>query len=167
MKKHNGELEIDEDLKLEHRTWTVQRVSWWLMLFIVLAALLGFTGRGGLPGISTIKTASASQTIEVEYQHFLRSKTEDELNVKLTKLTTTSPTLSFSKDFVEKVQVEQIVPEPETVQTGPDGITYTFSTTQSESHIVFYTVPLKPGNLHITMRGPDNATLSFSQFVFP
>ncbi|MEJ8757331.1 hypothetical protein WG947_10010 [Pontibacter sp. H259] len=167
MKKHNGELEIDEDLKLEHRTWTVQRVSWGVMLLLVLAALLGFTGRGGLPGISTIKETSASQTIELEYQRFLRSETVDELSVKLKDLKTTAPTLYFSKDFVERMQVEQIVPEPEKVETGPDGITYTFSTTQAESHIVFYTKPLEIGNLQVTMRGPDNSTINFSQFVYP
>ena len=48
MKKHNQELEIDEDIALENKSWTAERVAWVLMGLLLLAVLLGFTGNGGL-----------------------------------------------------------------------------------------------------------------------
>lgn len=83
MKKHNQELEIDEDLKLERNTWVVQRVSWVLMLLIAIAALLGFTGHGGLPGISSMKAETTTKSVVVEYERYLRNVTAEQLKVHL------------------------------------------------------------------------------------
>ena len=167
MKKHNNELEIDEDITLEQRTWTFQRISWVILLLIILAALLGFTGRGGLPGINKLTASSASQSIKLEYDRFLRNEVTEELQVELQNLHNPTTSISFSKDFYEKLRVEQVVPEPEQVQATAENITYTFNTSQPESQIVFYTKPIKAGMVHITVSGPGNEKVTMSQFVYP
>jgi hypothetical protein len=167
MKKHNGELEIDEDLKMLHRTWTVQRVSWVILLLIIIAALLGFTGRGGVGGINKITKSTASQSMEVEYERFLRDEVEGEMKISLNNLKSTSPTLFFSKEFYDKVRVEEIVPEPEHIEIGPDGIMYTFRATKPEFIILYYTKPLHVGPLQVTTTGPDQEAITISQFVYP
>jgi hypothetical protein len=167
MKKHNGELEIDEDLEMDHRTWTVQRISWVILLLIVIAALLGFTGRGGVKGINKTTKNTASQTMEVEYDRFLRDEVEGEMKISLQNLKTTSPSLFFSKEFYDKVRVEEIVPEPEHVEISQDGITYTFRATKPEFIILYYTKPLHIGSLQVVAKGPDNETVTISQFVYP
>lgn len=167
MKKHNGELEIDEDLKMEHRTWTVQRVSWVILLLIVIAALLGFTGRGGVKGINNITKSTPSQTMEVEYDRFLRDEVEGEMKISLKNLISTSPTLFFSREFYDKVRVEEIVPEPEHVEISQDGIAYTFRATKPEFIVLYYTKPLHIGPLQVVTKGPDNETVTMSQFVYP
>ncbi|MBB6611154.1 hypothetical protein H7F15_08910 [Pontibacter sp. Tf4] len=167
MRKHNGELEIDEDLKMERRTWTVQRVSWVILILIVIAALLGFTGRGGVKGINKLTKSTASQAMEVEYDRFLRDEVEGEMKITLHNLKSANPTLFFSKEFYDKVRVEEIVPEPEHTEISPDGITYTFRATKPEFIILFYTKPLHIGPLQITAKGPDNEAVTMSQFVYP
>lgn len=167
MKRHNNELEIDEDVAFEHKTWTFQRVSWVVLLLIIIAALLGFTGRGGLPGINTMKEASASQNIELEYNRFLRNQVSEELKVHLKGIQSTSTAIAFSKDFYDKLRVEQVVPEPAQVQVGAKSITYTFDTPHPESHIIFYTKPMKTGMLDVTVQGPENEAVAISQYVYP
>ncbi|OKL39912.1 hypothetical protein [Pontibacter flavimaris] len=167
MKKKYQDLEIDEDLELERRTWTIQRIVWGLMLLIILAALLGFTGDGGLPGISKKTKATASQHMTLEYERYLRHQVPSELKVTLQQLQTSEPAIRFSTDFYKEQRVEQVVPEPEKVQVGPEGITYTFSVEQAQSHIIFYVKPLHAGNLSFTAHGPAGEAIAVSQFVYP
>lgn len=167
MKRHNQELEIDEDLKLERRTWVIQRISWIIMFLILIAALLGFTGRGGLEGINKMKATSALQSMEIEYERYLRNEVSSEMKVNLRNVNSSNPSIFFSKEFYENIRVEQIVPEPEMVQVGPTGITYTFQANHPESHIMLYIKPMHIGSLNITARGPNNDALRFSLFVYP
>ncbi|NEM98583.1 hypothetical protein [Pontibacter burrus] len=167
MKKHNNELEIDEDMQLEHRTWVIQRISWVILFLILVAALLGFTGRGGVKGINKITRSTPSQSMEVEYDRFLRDEVEGEMKISLKNLKSTSPTIFFSKPFYDKIRVEEIVPEPEHIEIDQEGITYTFRTAKPESIILFYTKPMHVGNIQVITRGPDNETISMSHFVYP
>lgn len=41
-------LEIEEDLRLQHRLWTAERVGWLMVGVLVLAALAGLFGTGPL-----------------------------------------------------------------------------------------------------------------------
>ena len=45
---HSGDLELDQDLIFERRTWTVERVAWVIMALVGLAALAGLLGPGPL-----------------------------------------------------------------------------------------------------------------------
>ncbi|HEY4652319.1 MAG TPA: hypothetical protein VIG72_12940 [Pontibacter sp.] len=167
MKNHNNELEIDEDLKLERNTWTAQRIAWVVICLILLAALLGFTGRGGVEGINKQKVSTTSRHMEVEYDRYLRDEVSAEMKVHLRQISSAAPSISFSKAFYEKIRVEQVVPEPEAVQVGSAGITYTFRAGQPESSIMFYLKPMHIGPLTITAGSPDGETVTLSQFVYP
>lgn len=167
MKKHNQELEIDEDIKLESRNWAVERVAWVLMALVVLAALLGFTGNGGLKGINQMTAGSQAQGITVEYERYLRRKAPSELKVTLyAAAISPEKELQFSKEFYEKVQVEQVVPEPSKVYTHEQGITYTFSEAGATTSILFYLKPKQMGNLELSLKA-DGRSLTISQFVYP
>ncbi|WP_018478209.1 hypothetical protein [Pontibacter roseus] len=167
MRKHNQELEIDEDIELERKNWAVERVAWVFMAIVVLAALLGFTGNGGLKGINLLTAGSQADGVEVEYERYLRRKAPSELKVTLYP-TATSPEreLQFSKDFYDKVQVEQVVPEPSEVYTHEQGITYTFSGAGSTSPIIFYLKPKHMGSLEVSLKTGEKS-LAISQFVYP
>jgi hypothetical protein len=47
-KPHSGDLELDQDLAFERRTWTVERVAWVAMGLMGIAALAGLLGPGPL-----------------------------------------------------------------------------------------------------------------------
>lgn len=168
MRKHNQELEIEEDIQLERRNWAAERIGWLVMTVLVLAALLGFSGgNGGVKGINQQTAGSPSEGIEIEYDRFLRRQAPAELKVTLYA---TNPgadrALHFSKDFYERVHVEQVVPEPTEVYTHEQGITYTFAGAGSTTPILFYLEPKHMGSQEIRLRAGDKS-LSFSQFVYP
>ena len=134
------------------------------MFLIIVAALLGFTGRGGLAGINKMTAETPSQSMKIEYNRFLRNQVSDEMKISVQS---SNPTILFSKDFQENVRVEQIVPEPESVETSAAGISYTFKAKGPESRIVFYIKPANVGPLNTTVHGPSNAIVALSQFVYP
>ena len=167
MKKHNQELEIDEDIVIENRTWTAERVAWVLMGILLLAVLLGFTGNGGLTGINKRMVGSQSTGIAVEYDRFLRREAPAEIRVTLFATSSEAAReLQFSRDFFEKVQVDQVVPEPAQVTTHESGITYKFAGTSPTMPITFYLQPKYMGSQEIRVQA-DGRSVSFSQFVYP
>lgn len=163
MKKHRGELDIDEDIKLESSNWKVQRVAWVLMALFVLAALLGFTGDGSLNDFNT-KTAK-TEGLEVEYERFMRRDAPAEIKLKI-PVRQQELTLQFSQDFYEKLHVEQVVPEPTEVYTHEQGITYRFAATQAPTSVTFYFKPKGMGRMHLEV-STQTSRLSISQFIHP
>lgn len=163
MKRHRGELDIDEDIKLEGTNWKVQRVAWVLMAMFVVAALLGFTGDGSLNNLNTKMAKTGG--LEIEYERFLRrdAPAEIKLNIPVKQETLT---LHFSKDFYEKLHVEQVVPEPTEVYTHEQGITYRFAASQAPTAITFYFKPKGIGSMQLEVSTETNR-LSISQFIYP
>jgi hypothetical protein len=167
MKKHNQELEIDEDIVIENRSWTAERVAWVLMAILLLAVLLGFSGNGGLKGINKRIAGSQATGIEVEYDRYLRREAPTEIKVTLyAPAAETAKELQFSNDFYDKVQVEQVIPEPTEVSTHENGITYKFAGTATIMPITFYLQPKHMGTQEIQVQAGERS-VSFSQFVYP
>jgi hypothetical protein len=163
MKKHRGELDIDEDIQLESTNWKVQRVAWVLMALFVLAALLGFTGDGSLNNLNT-KTAKA-EGLELEYERFMRRDAPAEIKLKI-PVRQDELSLQFGKDFYEKLQVEQVIPDPTEVYTHEQGITYRFAATQAPNSVTFYFKPKGIGRMHLQV-STESGRLSVSQFIHP
>jgi hypothetical protein len=63
------DLELGQDLRFERRWWTVQRVSWCIMLAVVVAAVVGLLGDGPLgerkreEGALTIRYSSIARVL--------------------------------------------------------------------------------------------------------
>jgi hypothetical protein len=75
-----GDLEINEDLEFEHRSWQVQRVAWAILSLIVLVALLGLLGGGGPFSVARVGMGSP---LEVSYARFARHNNAVEMAVRL------------------------------------------------------------------------------------
>ncbi|WP_242928332.1 hypothetical protein [Pontibacter vulgaris] len=161
MKKHNQELDIDEDLALEHKSLILERIGWILMLLFVVAAALGFTGRGGI--INDKTEGSTAAGIEVAYERFLRRDAPSTLKITLHE---PSSQVRFSKAFYEKVRIEEVVPEPKQVQVTHESILYTFEGAPVNASLLFYLKPQKAGSLQYMV---DNGKhqLSISQYIYP
>jgi hypothetical protein len=166
MKRHRQELDIDEDIVFEQKTWTVQRIGWVIMILIVLLALLGFTGRGGLFGINKRIVQDNSQELQLEYEPFVRRGAGAEIRVELKAADTAQTRLNFSQSLLEKVRIEQVVPQPSQAQIDENGITYTFSGGERPAQYIFYLSPQKAGKLHTSLRA-GRREISFSQFIYP
>lgn len=167
MKKHRGELEIDEDIQLESTNWKVQRVAWVIMALVIIAALLGFTGDGGIGNLQSLKAGDSAEGLEVEYERFLRRSAPAEIKVKLAPSTSDFRTdLHISQDFYEKLQIDKVVPEPSEVYTHEHGITYRFTTANQPFVVTFYLTPKGMGSLPLHF-STNEREVAITQFIYP
>lgn len=167
MKKHKGELEIDEDIQLESTNWKIQRVAWVVMALVVFAALLGFTGNGGIGNLQHLKAGDSAEGLEVAYERFLRRGAPAEIKVKLAPSSGDSHTeLRLNKAFYEELLVERIVPEPSEQYTNEQGITYRFASTNQPFSVIFYVKPDGMGSLPLHF-STSKKEVTITPFIYP
>nr|WP_255594102.1 hypothetical protein [Pontibacter sp. HSC-14F20] len=152
---------------MESANWKVQRFAWVIMALVVVAALLGFTGDGGIAKLQHLKAGDAAQGLEVEYERFLRRTAPAEIKVNLAPSTDNSLTeLHFNKKFYEDIEVDNIVPEPSEVYTHEQGITYRFTTANQPFSVTFYLTPKGIGSLPLHI-ATDKKKVAITQFIYP
>jgi len=67
--KRIGDLDINQDLAFQRRSWSLQRIGWGLIALVLIAALLGLFGHGPL---SEATTDDPSLPIRLAYERFGR-----------------------------------------------------------------------------------------------
>jgi hypothetical protein len=55
-----GDLEVEQDLDFQQRTWALERAGWIVMLLIIAAALAGFFGGGPLSPTTSERMTACS-----------------------------------------------------------------------------------------------------------
>ncbi|WP_205500191.1 hypothetical protein [Rufibacter psychrotolerans] len=149
---------IESYYEFQRREWKAFRVFWWLMGLVLLAAAFGLFGRGMLSD----KTYAAHGT-QIEYNKFMRVEKGTELHISVAGAGQ-GTTISFNNDYIRKVRIDQVIPEPATVEVKDQKLVYTFPSAQN-GLITFFLVPHKMGRqrLEITV-GP--AQLRETQFIY-
>ena len=97
------DLELVQDLALEEREWTIQRIGWLLMALVVVSALLGLFGAGPL---SSRVIASRDGRFKLEYDRFERYQSPSRLLVQLRANGQAKARIWLSRNFIESVKVE-------------------------------------------------------------
>ena len=163
-----GDLEIDQDLDFQRREWAAQRIGWGAMLLVVLGALAGVFGRGPLA-----KAAAGDEggPLRLEYERITRKRSPAALKVRLAPNLATDSTVRvwLDRNYVEGIELERVVPEPEHVETAGDRVVFVFRVADpaQPAEIIFHIQPERPwiqsGRIGLASGPP----LAFSQFVFP
>lgn len=163
-----GGLEIDQDLALERRGWVIERVSWALMLLVVLAALLGLFGRGVL---SHASAADARGTLRVEYERFARVRAPATMRVHVAPDAARGDTVVVWLDraYVEHVEVVRVLPDPDRVTLDGDRVEYRFAAPQRPQPVTV-TLDLEPEQFGrkrawVGLRGGDSVRIA--QLIYP
>jgi hypothetical protein len=143
-----GDLEINQDLDVQRKTWTVQRIGWGGMALIILTALAGVFGSGPL---ARTEVQDDSQTFRLSYDRFGRYEGE------------------VDQTYWTSHAVEHMTPEPLLSRVGIGGFLYTFEThpPSTPAAIVFRLRPKYLGSLEGRIRVNDDGLLQFHQFMFP
>lgn len=115
-------LDLHPDRKLEERWWQIERVGWLVMLAIVIAALLGLTGRGG--PLATAEASAGSATIV--YPRVSRWQTASDLSVEFPAGKAGKGEVLIPAPFASQFAVESVAPEPSSVTATPEGMLYEF-----------------------------------------
>jgi hypothetical protein len=166
-----GDLEIDEDLTFQHRSWMVQRTGWAVMVLLLVAATLGVLGSGPL----SKGTAEVPGRARVEYARFTRYQTPDTLTIHLEPAATRQPEVRLGVDrkFLDRSKIETVVPPPVRVEGIADRLVYVFAMARTGEPltIAFVLEPqrlwLAHARLTLDAGAGEPTTLGFWQMVYP
>lgn len=157
-------LEIDVDMRRQLREWRIQHVAWIVMYALLVGIMFGLIGGGPL---SRTVAVSKNQSLQLEYEKFLRHRTSDSLLVSL-KATSETVRVRLDSKFVQQVQIDTVTPQPERVIGDSDSLTFVFNTrpgARFQAKIEFR--PAQVGGLQGWVAVDGEPRLAFSQFVYP
>ena len=157
----NG-LQIDQALDFQRRFHVIQRIAWWLLALVPVAAIAGLFG-GGLFGETT--TGSRAAGVTVSYDRFARVTADTEIELRLARAD--GPTaVSISRSLLDRYDISEIRPEPERVVTRPDRIEYVFAASAGGT-ARFAVQPSSAGSSSGTVAVAGGVPVRVNQFVFP
>lgn len=166
-KKRVGSLEVDQDLAFQEKEWKIERAGWVVMAAIILLALVGLFGGGP---VSTTEQGG-SDGFQIRYERFERQMRPSRLMLSLPPPAAGEAETQFwiDRDYLEKVQIEGVSPEPDSVEVGPDRLFFTVKVVDPGQpvHVVVDTQFEDSGWIQGQIGMDEGQPLSFSQFVFP
>ena len=157
-----GDLEINQDLAFERRSWRIRQIANVVFAVLLLAALLGVFGSGV---VSDASRESPSNSFVVEYDRFLRFGAPATLHVEL-RSGGSETNVSVSRSYLNQFDIRGVKPQPESVTALPDRMVFTFKY-EAPTAVDFNLLPRQPGRQRgtVTVDGEDPVT--FSQWVYP
>jgi hypothetical protein len=102
------QLELDEHRAFQEKYWTVQRWAWIGYGLIIVAALLGFSGEGGLFARVHIRAAGN----EINYPRFARWQTEDAISIAFAPADEADRRILLSPEFGQGIVIVGAEPRP-------------------------------------------------------
>jgi hypothetical protein len=156
-------LQLADHRSYQERLWAVERWAWGAFLAIVLAAVLGFTGAGGVLS----HRLSDVEGGQVDHPRFARWQANDDIVVHFPK-GPLARSLSLAPSFAEAFQVEDIHPRPLRVETGPEGETLHFRMTEGgPARVILHVRPLRPGLARFGVSIDGGAPQELSSLILP
>jgi hypothetical protein len=167
MKKIITDMDFEDDVSFFETSRIVKICFVGLMFLISLACLVGVFGYG----VWTRDTVGHQKDMLVEYECFLRVTKETPLTcfVNTSDLQDSLIHISLSNEYLQKVDLKQISPEPCKVITQNDRLTFCFRSVpgnKSLQPVSFTTVAKKSGNIKATVYS-NREQYSISQYIYP
>jgi hypothetical protein len=161
-----GSLEIDQDLELELRQWSVQRVGWAVFLLILIAGLAGLLGGGPLG-----HAEASADPLTVGYERFARTRAATELEVHISPGAAPNGEVEIWLDrgYLDKVDIEVVLPQPSGMAAAADRIIFRFIVNDpaEPGEIIFDVQPSEPGRIEARLGLVDGPEVRFDQFIYP
>lgn len=160
-------LELDRDREFNRREWRVQRFAWGLWVALVAAALAGLLGAGPL---SSTSRSSDDGEVRLSYNRFVHYHSPESLEVTLQLTSDDTVQLKLAQEFLSRVQIERIHPEPIRSELADDGVVFVFARSPGASgslHIVFHLQYERYGMAEGTIEHLGHGAVAFQQWVYP
>lgn len=159
---------LNDDVEFDRRQWKVQRVSWWVMLVVLIAALAGLFGNGVL---SRARATDAGGSFAVQYERFQRFQLATPLRIRSERVPPDGRVrLWLDRKYVQGHEVEWITPRPVHEILAPDRVIYEFTINDPARPPIEIVIRLRPDDTGLqTARlglegGPE---VTFHEFVYP
>jgi hypothetical protein len=160
-------IELQENPGFQLWEWRLQRLGWWALSLVVLAAMLGLFGKGLLSGG---EARNAPGSLRVRYERFARVGASNRITLDLPPAQSSdSVLLHLNRRYFDSVRIETVTPGPAGIDVGPDEVVFRFSTAatgRTPVSIVFDVEPLRAGRLPAVLRTNTEPMLTFTQLVY-
>lgn len=156
----SGPHEFDRHLPFQRREWRAQQIGWLALALFITAALAGLFGSGPL----SAGRASDPRGLAVEYQRFVRAGASQRLVFRLPPPGSEPVELRLSRGYFDDVRIEQVLPEPASMTTGAEWVTFEFA--PGTRAVAVDGEPLGPGRLALTAATASGASLALWQLAY-
>jgi hypothetical protein len=167
LKRVSG-IDINQDMDFQWREWRFHQIAWVFFAAILLAGLLGLLGQGPL---SSGRVGETGGALALEYERIDRLGAPTGMRVMLGPRVAEggSARVAFSRNFMDRISVEEIVPEPAEVATSAEQVVYTFEIedTAQPTSIRLDFEHEQAGTARGVVRLEGGPELAFSAFVWP
>ena len=161
-----GLIEVDQDLDHARSLWRVQRVRWGVMLLIMVGAALGLFGHGPLADAQ-----ARAEGLTLVYDRFARHGATSSLEAEVEPQALRGDTLTLwmTRSYLDRAELESVIPEPERVGARGDVVVFTFVMTDRSrpTRITFNLRPDAYGSEHVRAGIEGGESVSFRQFIYP
>lgn len=156
-------LQLDDDDAFQRRMWVIERIGWTAFALIIVAALTGFCGPGPLSSAT-----KASGEVQVSFDRFVRLQSPAVIELVL-PVQGETVRLQVSRAFLDEMSIEQVTPDPESVDADSEFHTYVFTPAEGATSIraTFAGRPEKVGRIKARFEIEGGDAVSFTQFVYP
>lgn len=155
----HGDLEINEDLAFQRRSWVVERVGWCLMGVVVIAAVAGLFGPGLPPA-----ARAAGEGVESEIAPIARVGQRVTLEIALTAVGPRGAALWIDRGWLHEVELESIMPEPARMYGDAERL---YLGLEGSSHLSIAYRPREWGRARGAVAVGDGRPAHFEQLVLP
>lgn len=159
--KRVGDLEIAHDLPFQRGEWIVQRIGWSVMALLLLAALLGAFGSGPLSDAE-----ATSGELSLEYERVLRFESPHTMSLSV-PAGEDGAELLLGREFLERVEIRSVTPEPDTWEWTGDGAVLRFAASGSPVEVSIEYEPGSLGPMTLAVRSGTGESLEATQLVLP
>ena len=151
---------IQEDMKFQQRSWSVERVGWIALGLFLLVALAGYLGDGR----TSARTVS-NPPFTVEYDRFQRLTKEARYTVHIDG-SAGERQLLISADFQRDYEIASVEPRPARSSAGPDGLDLRFAAQAGGLTVVIWAHPRRFGVADVTLRS-GTGSVDLWSLVYP
>jgi len=155
-------LQIDQALSFQRRFGRVQRVAWWLLAVVPVAAVAGLFG-GGL--FSEVTAGSGRARVTVTYERFGRLTADTELELEFAGPSRTTD-VAISRAFLSRYDTSDVRPQPLRVRTLADVVVFTFAAAPG-GRATFFLQPGAAGSSSGTVTVTGGTPVHIKQLVYP
>lgn len=155
---------VQEDMRLQTRTWRFERVGWSVLFIVMLMTLFGIFGSGPL---SETQGRSANGALSVQYDRFERNGASNQLIVSAKADPQGKVQLAIEGALLQRFTIEGIQPEPSNTSSYRDGIKLELKADPDGWTTIYFALrPTGVGVAKTTLSSGDQR-VDLSQFIYP
>lgn len=164
-------MQIEQNIRFQEREWRLQRLGWTVFAAIVIAAVLGLFGGGGLFAQKRIDTGKG---LALEFSRFERNGALTKLKIDVEPNDSGEHEFSIwiDRQYLQNMNIENIVPIPVRTKLAGDTLHFVFSARANQGDVYRIHFTLNADRIGITegtigLVDRAHATIRFRQLFYP